>query len=74
MPERVDLDRLREEPVAAEIEPVAVDLDRLRQAADLILGLEHEHVAAGLAEQVTRGQACGPGSKHERRGVGLDRH
>ena len=74
MPERVDLDRLREEPVATEVEPVAVDLDRLRQAADLILALEHEHVPTGLAQQETRGQACGPGSKHERRGVGVDRH
>ncbi len=74
MPERVDLERLREEAVAAEIEPVAVDLDRLRQAADLILGLEHEHVATGLAEQIARREARRPGPKDEQRWIGLDRH
>ena len=66
MPERVDLDRLREEAVAAEVEAVAVDLDRLREPADLVLGLEHDDVAAGLAEEVAGGQACRATAEHER--------
>ena len=42
VPERLDLGRLGEEAMAAEIEAVAVALDRLREAADLVVGLEHE--------------------------------
>ena len=57
MPERVDLDRLREEAVAAEVEAVAVDLDRLREPADLILGLEH---ATGRPTFASRYPAVSP--------------
>ena len=42
VPERVDLDRLGEEAVAAEIEAVAVALDGLREPAHLVVGLEDE--------------------------------
>jgi hypothetical protein len=46
--------------VAAEIEAVAVRIDdRLRQPADLILGLEDDDAAAGLGEQIAGGQPCG---------------
>ena len=65
MPERVHLDRLREEAVAAEVEAVAVDLDGLREAADLVLGLEHDDVSAGLAEQVAGGQSCRAAAEDE---------
>ena len=43
VPEALDLLRLREEAVAAEVEAVAVADDRLREPADLVLGLEHDH-------------------------------
>ena len=66
MPEQVDLGRLGEEAVAAEIEAITVDLDRLRETADLIVRLEHDHVAPGLAEQVARGQAGWAAAEDER--------
>jgi hypothetical protein len=57
VPEVVDLLGLREEAVAAEVEAVAVADLGLRQAADLALGLEHDHGLALLREQVAGGQA-----------------
>ena len=67
MPEVVDLERLREEAMAAEVEAVAVALDGLREPADLILGLEDEDVAVALPEQVARGQPGGAAAEDERR-------
>jgi hypothetical protein len=63
VPEVVDLLVLGEEAVAAEIEAVAVGVDdRLGDAADLVVGLQHDHVLAGLGQQVARGQPGGPGA------------
>ena len=60
---------LGEEAVTAEIEAIAVDLDRLRQPADLSVGLEHDDRAAQPAEQVARGQTSGAAAENERRPV-----
>ena len=43
----------------AEVEAIAVADLGLREAADLVLGLEHDHGHALLGEQVTGGQAGG---------------
>ena len=46
--------------MAAEVEAVAVRVDDgLGQAADLVLGLEDDDLAAGLGQQVAGGQAGG---------------
>ena len=74
MPQVVDLGRLREEAVAAEVEAVAVALDRLREPADLVVGLEDDDVAARLAEQVPGGEARGAAAEDERRLRGVVRH
>src|SRR5581483_9901894 len=60
VPEVVDLLRLGEEAVA-------VALDRLRKAADLVLGLEDDRVMTLLAEQVTGGETGRPAPQHEGR-------
>src|SRR4029079_6330869 len=67
VPEVVDLLRLREEAVPAQVEPVTVALDGLRETADLILGLEDEDVAPRLAEEIARGQTGRSGAEDERR-------
>ena len=59
VPEVVDLLGLGEEAVAAEIEAVAVADLGLGEAADLVLGLEHDHGTPLLGEQVAGGQAGG---------------
>jgi hypothetical protein len=55
VPEVVDLLALREEAVATEVEAVAVALLRHRQAAHLLVRLEHDHGEALLGEQVAGG-------------------
>ena len=67
MPERLDLGRLGEEAMAAEVEAVAVALDRLREAADLLVGLEDDRAAPGLAEQ--RSAAVSPAGPAPRTSV-----
>jgi len=49
MPEIVDLLDLGEEPVAAEVEAIAVLLDGLREPADLCIGLEYDAQPAPVA-------------------------
>ncbi len=56
VPEIVDLLGLGEEAVAAEIEAVAVADLGLGQAADLVLGLEHDDRHALAGEQVAGGE------------------
>ena len=56
---------LREEAVATEVEAVAVPDDRLRQAADLLLGLEDEHAPAELGEQVAGGEPGRAGAQDQ---------
>ena len=70
VPEVVDLLHLREEAVAAEVEAVAVAHRGLRDAAHLVLGLEHDHRQALLGEQVARGQAGGAGAEDHGRLLG----
>jgi hypothetical protein len=69
-PEVVDLLVLREEAVAAEVEavPVRVD-DGLRDAADLVVGLEHDDPLAGLRQLVPRRQAGRAPTHHDVRRV-----
>ncbi len=64
VPEVVDLLGLGEEAVAAEIEAVAVADLGLGEAADLVLGLEHDHGHALPGEQVAGGQAGGAAAEH----------
>ena len=56
VPEVVDLLGLGEEAMAAEVEAVAVAHLGLGEAADLVLGLEHDHRPPLPGEQVARGQ------------------
>ena len=60
--------------MAAEIEAVAVALDRLREPADLIVGLEDERVPIRLAEQVPGGQTGRAAAEDERRLGGVMLH
>ena len=56
-PEVVDLFALGEEAVPAEVEAVALGVDDgLGQAADLLVGLQHDDAPAGLGQLVARGQ------------------
>ena len=56
-PEVVDLLALGEEAVPAEVEAVALGVDDgLGQAADLLVGLQHDHAPAGLGQLIARGQ------------------
>ena len=64
VPEGVDLLGLGEEAVPAEVEAVAVAHLGLGQAADLVLGLEHDHGPALTGEQVARGQPGGTAAEH----------
>jgi hypothetical protein len=74
VPERINLRRFGEEAVAAEVESVPVALDRLGQPADLVLGLEHDDVAARLSEKVARGQTRRSAAENKRRGRNLVSH
>ena len=57
--------------MAAEIEAVAVADLGLGEAADLVLGLEHDHGHALLGEQVAGGQAGGAAAEDgDRRALG----
>jgi hypothetical protein len=67
VPERVDLLGLREEAVAAEIEPVAVADLGLGDAAHLVLGFEDDDRTAALGQEVARGQAGGAAAQHHDR-------
>ena len=64
VPEVVDLLGLGEEAVAAEIEAVSVADLGLGDAADLVLGLQHDDRAALLGEQVAGGQPRGAAAEH----------
>src|SRR5262249_49895351 len=59
LPELVDHVELRVEPVAAEIEPVALVLDRPRDPADHVVRLEDHRGGAAAREAVGRRQARG---------------
>ena len=52
IPQTGDRGQLREEPVAAEVEAIAVELDGLRDPADEAVGLEHRRRDAALREHV----------------------
>ena len=67
MPEVVDLLDLGEEAVAAEVEAVAVADGGLGDAADLVLGLEHDTGEPLLGEQVAGGQAGGAAAEDDGR-------
>ena len=61
LPQAPDRRELGEEAVAAEIEAVAVALDRLREAADDPVGLEHRPSLAAQRQNVggrQAGRAC----------------
>src|SRR5690348_5027631 len=59
VPEALDGLELREEAVAPEVEAVAVELDRLRQAADRSVGFEDGSGLSEASEHVRGGQAGG---------------
>ena len=65
MPEVVDLARLGEEAVAAQVEPVAVADLGAGDAAHLVGGLEHDHRLALLGEQVAGGQPGGAAAERD---------
>jgi hypothetical protein len=67
VPEGVDLLGLGEEAVAAEVEPVAVALDGLGDAAELILGLENDDRAPLLGQQVAGSEPGGPAAEDDGR-------
>lgn len=76
VPEIVDLLVLREEPVATEVEAVAVGInDRLGDTADLVVGLEHDDLLARLGQQVPGGQPSRSTADHDvgMRGLGVRR-
>ena len=64
LPQPLDLRDLGEEPVAAEIEAVAVELDGLRDPADVAVGLEHGRAVVVETEGVRAGQAGGAAAEH----------
>jgi hypothetical protein len=53
--------------MAAEVEAEAVADDRLREAADLLLGLEHDDWDTGGRQQVARRHAGRAAAEHEDR-------
>ena len=65
MPERFHLGHLGEEAVPAEVEAPAVPLHRAADAADDVVGLEHEGVRPPFGEQVGGGQATGAGASDD---------
>ena len=60
MPERLDLGHLGEEAVAAEVEAPAVAHHGAADAADDVVGLEHQRVLPPFGQQVGRRQPAGP--------------
>ena len=70
VPEVVDLFGLGEEAVAAQIEAVAVANLGLRDAADLVLRLEHDDGAPLLREEVPSREAGGAAAKDSDRLLG----
>ena len=71
VPEIVDLLGLGEEAMPTQIEAVAVADLGLREAADLVLGLEDDHGHALLGEQVAGGQTGGAAAEDgDRRALG----
>jgi len=74
LPQRLDLAGLREEAMAAEVEAVAVALDRARQATDLAVGLKDDNRLGGLRQRVTGGQPGGSGPQYRDREVSLGSH
>ena len=50
--------------MAAEVEAVAVADLGLGDAADLVLGLEHDDRHAAAGEEVTGGQSCGAAAEY----------
>jgi hypothetical protein len=77
VPHRLDVRHLREEAVPAEIEAIALELDRLGNAAHRALGLDHRRRAVAKGEDVRRRQPrragaqdrgpqviCGPSLSH----------
>ena len=63
LPHPFDLLQFREEPVTAEVEPVAVELDRLRNATHGPVGFEDCSRATAPGESVGRGQPGRAGSE-----------
>ena len=70
LPEALDRRQLGEEPVAAEVEAVAVALHRLRDAADDPVGLEDRPSLAAQRQHVGRRQ---PGRARAEHGVSVRR-
>ena len=64
-PQRVDGLQLREEPVAAQIEAVTLELDRLGQPADDAVRLEDGCLNAALGEHVGGGQSGRAGAEDD---------
>jgi hypothetical protein len=66
LPEALDRLQLREEPMAAEVEAIAVELDCLRNAADGSVGLEDRSRFAAQPENVCSGQPGGASAEDRR--------
>ena len=64
LPEALDRLQLREEAVAAEVEAVAVELDRLGDPADVAVGLEDDRGRPAAGEHPGAGQARRAGAEH----------
>ena len=71
LPESLDRRQLREETVAAEVEPIPVELDRLRQTADDAVGFEHDAGLAELREYVRCGEPAGACAQDRRSERGI---
>src|SRR5262249_23540705 len=63
LPQGRDRLELREEAVTAEVEAVAVELDRLRDPPDGAVGLEDRRGLSSPAEDVGSAQTSGPGTE-----------
>ena len=64
LPQPLDGRELGEEPVAAEVEAVAVPLDGARDPSDLDVRLEDGAAHATTREHVASGQPCRTGADH----------
>jgi hypothetical protein len=56
----------RADPLAAEVDGVTGEVDRLRAPSDPVAGLEHDHALAGVAQAPRRGQSGQSGSDDDR--------
>jgi hypothetical protein len=65
VPQRLDGGDLREEPVPADVEAVAVGDDGAADAADHVVGLQDCARPARLGELIRRSQARGPRTDHD---------